>query len=361
MKRQLAAILYADVAGYSRLTGLDEEATHQKLDAGLNLLTDVIADRGGRKIHEAGDAILAEFQSATDAVDSAVEFQLQMSARNEGLAEDERLAFRIGVHLGEVIHDRDDIYGDGVNLAARIQELAEPGGVCISGTVYEQVEGQVKQSFEDLGYRKFKNISQSIHVYRTRLSGGNELHPMQAIMARGAGMPMYDDELDKTPVVTGRCLCGQVTFEITEPAIGTGCCHCRMCQRALGAPMNAWGAFRREAVRFTNRKPKIYRSSLINSRGFCGNCGTSFPSGTNKILAFPTATLDNPEDFAPTWHAGIESQMPWLDIHDTLPRTQCEESPGLRKAWESVDVPDPADWKELPYTAVITKKAPERY
>ncbi len=135
MKRQLTAILYADVAGYSRLTGLDEEQTHQKLDAGLNLLTDVIAAHGGQKVHEAGDAILAEFQSVTAAVNAAVAFQRQMSARNVELAEDERLAFRIGVNLGEVIHDRDDIYGDGVNLAARIQELAEPGVVCISGTV----------------------------------------------------------------------------------------------------------------------------------------------------------------------------------------------------------------------------------
>ena len=364
MKRQLAAILYADVAGYSRLTGLDEEATHQKLDAGLNLLTDVIGANGGQKVHEAGDAILAEFQSVIEAVDSAVEFQLQMSTRNEGLAEDECLAFRIGVHLGEVIHDRDDIYGDGVNIAARIQELAEPGGVCLSGTVYEHVEGQIEQSFEDLGYRKFKNISQSIHVYQIRLSGSSELHPMQAVLARAGGMPSVfdDDDVDKPPVVTGRCLCGAVTFEITEPAIGTGVCHCRMCQRALGASMNAWAAFRKEAVRFTNHEPKTYRSSLIGSRRFCGNCGTSLPpySEAAKVLVFPVATLDNPEDFAPTWHGGIESQMPWLDIHDTLPRTRSEEGPSLRKAWESVGVPDPADWKELPYTAVITDKAPVR-
>ena len=144
MKRQLAAILYADVAGYSRLTGLEEEETHRKLDAGLNLLTDVIAKHGGQKIHEAGDAILAEFQSVTAAVNSAVEFQHQMATRNAGPAEDERLEFRVGVNLGEIIRDREDIYGDGVNLAARIQELAEPGGVCISSTVYEQIIGKVR-------------------------------------------------------------------------------------------------------------------------------------------------------------------------------------------------------------------------
>ena len=130
MERQLAAILYADVAGYSRLTGLDEEETHRKLDVGLNLLTDVISAHGGRKLHEAGDAILAEFKSVTEAVTTALEFQGQMSKQNAAVAEEERFQFRVGVNLGEVIHDRDDIYGEGVNLAARIQELAEPGGAC---------------------------------------------------------------------------------------------------------------------------------------------------------------------------------------------------------------------------------------
>ena len=109
MEHQLAAILYADVAGYSRLTGLDEEETHRKLDASLNLLSDVIAAHGGQKIHEAGDAILAEFKSVTAAVNSAVEFQRRMSPRNSELARDERLEFRVGVNLGEVIHDRGDI------------------------------------------------------------------------------------------------------------------------------------------------------------------------------------------------------------------------------------------------------------
>ena len=111
MEHQLAAILYADVAGYSRLTGLDEEETHRKLDAGLNLLSDVIAA-------EAGDAILAEFKSVTAAVNSAVEFQRRMSPRNAELAKDERLEFRVGVNLGEVIHDRGDVYGDDVNLSS---------------------------------------------------------------------------------------------------------------------------------------------------------------------------------------------------------------------------------------------------
>ena len=344
MKRQLAAILYADVAGYSRLTGLDEEQTHQKLDAGLNLLTDVIAAHGGEKVHEAGDAILAEFQSVTAAVNAAVAFQRQMSARNVELAEDERLAFRIGVNLGEVIHDRDDIYGDGVNLAARIQELAEPGGVCISGTVYEQVTGKVDQMFDDLGHRKVKNIAQSIRVYRAHLSD----------MPSGAeDQPLFDFDshaTDRSSLITGRCLCGDIRYEINQPAAGTGVCHCRMCQRAIGASLDAWTAFPAEAVRFTNGEPKYYRSSLIAERGFCANCGSSllvryYAPEVSEFLIMMTACLDNPEDFAPTWHGCIESQMPWLDIHDDLPRTRSDDSRDLHKRWKAVGVPNPADWK----------------
>ena len=159
MKRQLAAILYADVAGYSRLTGLDEEETHKKLDAGLRLLTEVISVQGGQKVHEAGDAILAEFQSVTAAVNSAVKFQRHMAVQNAELADDERLEFRVGVNLGEFIRDRDDIYGDSVNLSARIQELAEPGGVCVSGTVYDQVQGKAGRRPRIARIRRFHTLS----------------------------------------------------------------------------------------------------------------------------------------------------------------------------------------------------------
>ena len=173
VERQLAAILYADVAGYSRLTGLDEAETHRKLDAGLNLLTDIIAAHGGQKLHEAGDAILAEFKSVTEALTAALEFQGQMSEQNAPVADEQRMKFRVGVNLGEVIHARDDIYGESVNLAARIQELAEPGGVCVSGSVYEQVAGRTDQLFDDLGHRKLKNIAQSVRVYQARIANLN--------------------------------------------------------------------------------------------------------------------------------------------------------------------------------------------
>ena len=143
MERHLAAILYADVVGYSRLTGQNEEETHRKLDAGLDLLAEVIDDHHGQKVHEAGDAILAEFKSVTEAVNAALDFQRHMSARNAELAEDVRLEFRIGVNLGEVIHDRNDIYGDGVNLAARIEQLNKEHQtrVLVSGATIEYLHG----------------------------------------------------------------------------------------------------------------------------------------------------------------------------------------------------------------------------
>lgn len=337
MKCQLAAILYADVAGYSRLTELDEEETHRKLDAGLNLLNDVIAAHGGQKINEAGDAILAEFQSATASVHSGIEFQRQMSTRNSELAEDIRLEFRVGINLGEVLHNRNDIYGDGVNLAARIQELAEPGGVCISGTIYEQVAGKIDLIFDDLGYHKVKNISQSVHVYRAQLSH---------LPSCAEGQPYFDfdsNAIDRSSLITGRCLCGDVCYEISQPVIGTGFCHCRMCQRFSGAPVTAFAVFPSEAVRFTKGEPTYYKSSLIYERGFCANCGSSlsgryYAPEVSDWIGIKTASLDHPEEFAPTWHLGIESKMPWFDIRDELPRVRCSDSPELLKRWEAVGV-----------------------
>ena len=350
MEHQLAAILYADVAGYSRLTGVDEEGTHQKLNTGLNLLADVIAAHDGQKVHEAGDAILAEFQSVTAAVNAAIKFQRQMYALNVDLAESDRLEFRVGVNLGEVIHDREDIYGDGVNLAARIQDLAEPGGVCISGSVYEQVNGKIDQSFDDLGYRKVKNIAQSIHVYRVRFADMSLSVKNQNMDSDLNPFLSSFEAIDTSPLITGRCMCGDVSYEISQPAISTCICHCRMCQRATSATFALWTAFRPEAVRFTKTEPKYYKSSLIAERGFCSNCGTRltmryYPAEPSDILAIVTASLDHPEDFSPTYHLGIESQMPWLHMHDDLPRTRSEDALGLHKRWEAVGVNEPADWK----------------
>ncbi len=354
MERQLAAILYADVAGYSRLTGQNEEQTHQLLNAALTILTDSITASGGSKVHEAGDAILAEFPSVTAAVDTAFEFQKSMLSWKSDLAEDERVRFRIGIHIGEVMRDRDDIYGDGVNIAARIEEIAHPGSLCVSSAVVEQLATGSKYHFDDLGYRHFKNIDRPVHVYQLRSSdllGGN---PMEDIERRVEHMPLFDDDVGKPPVTSGQCVCGSVKFEVTEEALGTGYCHCRICQRSTGAPLFAWTAFPLDAVKFSRDKLKYNRTSLIAEQGFCENCGCPVvwrslkPTPANYFV-LATTCLDNPEDYAPTWHQGVESQLPWLEVQDSLPRTRCEESPMLRKAWGSMGVPDPADWKALDY------------
>lgn len=349
MKRQLAAVLYADVAGYSRLTGHNEQSTHEKLNAGLNLLTEEINNRAGRKVHEAGDAILAEFASITEAVSCAIEFQTQMADRNSEVAEQERLEFRIGVNLGEVIHDRDDIYGTGVNLAARIQELADSGGICVSSTVFEQIQGNVDCTFEDLGHHRLKNIAQSIHVYALKI--------LDTSPTESQGL-FFDTLATQTPVVTGGCLCGEIRYEATEEELGTGYCHCRMCQRFTGSPATVGTGFRKQSFRITRGEPKIYASSKIAQRAFCPTCGSSLwmhwlTGDTRGQWVFVhTVSLDKPEIRAPTSHLGIESQMPWHDIHDDLPRRRCEDAPEIVQAWDSAGV----SISEYPRNVEISKK-----
>jgi len=164
--RKLAAIFYADVAGYSRLTGVDEEGTHRTLSTYLDAITELIQDHGGRVLHYAGDAVLAEFASVVVAVNCAVEIQRNIASRNKGLSDDRKVQFRIGVNLGDVIVDRDEIYGNGVNVAARVEGLAEPGGVCVSASVFEQVKGRIDVGFENMGPQKVKNIEDPVHTYR---------------------------------------------------------------------------------------------------------------------------------------------------------------------------------------------------
>ena len=358
MKRQLAAILYADAAGYSRLTGQNEARTHQQLSTGLNLLTDKIAAHDGSKVHEAGDAILAEFSSVTSAVEVAVEFQLLMESRESEIEIGEQIEFRIGINVGEVIHDRGDIYGDGVNIAARIQEVAAPGGLCVSAAVLEQLTTEISYSFDDLGFRNFKNINRPVHVYQLKLSDLTEHEPATDIDSRIKGQPLFDDVIESPVITKGQCVCGSVRFEITQEALGTGYCSCRICQRCTSAPVLAWVAFPTEAVKFSGDRPGYYRLSLIGEKGFCMKCGTHVVYRSIKpvpadFLVIPTAALDDPENYAPTWHTGIESQMPWLQIHDDLPRLRSDESPSLRKSWSSVGVSDPDDWVALGYEQAL--------
>jgi TolB-like protein/class 3 adenylate cyclase len=167
--RRLAAILAADVAGYSRLMGADEEGTHERLQASFReLVNPKITERRGRIVKNTGDGFLAEFQSVVDAVRCAVDVQRAMIDREPDVPEDRRVRFRIGVNLGDVIAESGDIYGDGVNVAARLEGLAEPAGVCVSGMVWEHIRDKLPFSFEDRGEQSVKNIARPVSVYALR-------------------------------------------------------------------------------------------------------------------------------------------------------------------------------------------------
>jgi len=168
-RRKLTAILSADVVGYSRLMAADEAATVETLKAYRDIITRLVARHGGRVVNAPGDALLAEFPSAVEAVQAAIEIQQSVEGHNIELEADRRMQFRIGVNLGDVIEEADGtIYGDGVNIAARLEALAEGGGVCISSTVYDAVEGKLASGFDFLGEHQVKNITKPVRVYRVR-------------------------------------------------------------------------------------------------------------------------------------------------------------------------------------------------
>jgi len=167
--RRLAAILAADVVGYSRLMGADEEGTHERLKAHLRELVDPkVGEHRGRIVKNTGDGLLAEFPSVVDAVCCAVEVQRGMIDRNADAPEDKRIDFRMGVNLGDVIVEPEDIFGDGVNIAARLEALAEPGGICISRVVRDQIRDKLPYPFEDGGQQSVKNIARPVRVYAMR-------------------------------------------------------------------------------------------------------------------------------------------------------------------------------------------------
>jgi adenylate cyclase len=181
--RRLAAILAADVAGYSRLMGADEEGTHERLRRHLRDLVDPkIKEHRGRIVKNTGDGMLAEFSSVVDAVRCAVEMQRAMADRNAETVEDRRITFRIGINLGDVIAEEGDIYGDGVNVAARLEALAEPGGICISRVVRDQIRDKLPYPFEDKGEQSVKNIARSVRVFALRPEAVAEL-PTPAVSA----------------------------------------------------------------------------------------------------------------------------------------------------------------------------------
>lgn len=182
-KRKISAILSTDVAGYSRLMEEDETATVRTVEAYRETIAIIIKQHRGRIIDSPGDNTLSEFASVVDAVQGAVEIQQVITAKNADLPENRKMEFRIGINLGDVIEEGDRIYGDGVNLAARIQTIADPGSICISGSAYEQIKSKLALGYEDLGERLVKNISEPVRVYRI---------PMDSRVGRGSGVKRRD-------------------------------------------------------------------------------------------------------------------------------------------------------------------------
>ncbi len=175
MARRLAAILAADVVGYARLMGADESGTLARLKAlRKELVQPKISERGGRVVKLMGDGLLAEFPSVVEAVHCAVDIQQAMAGREADLPDERRVRLRIGINLGDVMVEGSDIYGDGVNVAARLEALAEPGGLCLSGTAFDTIDGKLDLAFEDLGAQQVKNIARPVRVYRLRISDADQ-------------------------------------------------------------------------------------------------------------------------------------------------------------------------------------------
>src|SRR5260370_4309457 len=204
--RKLAAILAADVVGYSRLAGADEERTLARLRALRSELIDpTIAIHHGRIVKRTGDGIIVEFRSVVDAARCAIEVQSAMVDRNAGVSPDKRIEFRVGIHLGDVVEEGDgDLMGDGVNIAARLQGVCEPGGLCLSEDAYRQVRDRLKESFVDLGEKHLKNIARPVRVFGLTAaaigaakSGGFRAGPPPA--GERAGLPALSPALARPP------------------------------------------------------------------------------------------------------------------------------------------------------------------
>ena len=165
-RRELKSILFADVAGYTRLMHEDEEATHERISGFVRMFEKECGEFGGEILEVRGDGVFAVFSSAADSVRFADKIQDAVEAHNQKYAEDRKIRFRIGIHLGDVVRDEKFHYGDSVNIAARIEGLADTGGICISSAVYQQVRNSVKFGYENLGLQRLKNIKEAVEVYR---------------------------------------------------------------------------------------------------------------------------------------------------------------------------------------------------
>jgi class 3 adenylate cyclase len=337
VERRLAAVLLADVVGYSRLMGENETATLRELqEHQFAMVNPTIGQHHGRIVKLMGDGVLVEFKSVVDAVECAVAIQRGMVLRNFEVPENRQIRFRIGVNIGDLLIDGDDIYGDGVNVASRLQEMAAPNGVCISSAVLRHIDGVVDCTFVDRGAHQFKNISRAVRVYQFSPTSDSGSASDQA-----AFRPFIDLPSDMQPMAEGGCLCGNIRYAVTGNALGSMLCHCRMCQKYSGAPILEGTTFPADSFRLTKGSPKFYKSSAIAERGFCADCGSPvvyrglIGYWTNWIVV-TTGSFDEPQRFPPTYHLGIESSLPWLKILDDLPKTTCRDSPSLVEAYASV-------------------------
>lgn len=339
MERKLAAILATDIVGFSGLVSQDESGTLAKL---MRLEREVIrmqveANRG-RVFKSTGDGFLAEFSSVFEAVNCAIGIQKASALEARRSNSGNSLILRIGVSLGDVMVHGTDVLGDGVNIAARLEAIAEPGGIAVSGEVMAQINGKIALPLVDCGHKQVKTTDTPIHVFMTKSKPGEEV----------GFLDFDEDDLAKT-LVKGGCICGSVRYEINAPAISTGYCHCNCCRKFSGSAVNAWTAFPASAVRFLGKEPNYFATTPIAERGFCTDCGASMtyklvqPRET-AYLVLHTSSLDHPENFAPSVHSGIESKLPWFDILDDLPRTRSADSRVLQEAWSSVGLPDPETW-----------------
>lgn len=342
MERKLAAIMAIDVVGFAGHVSRDESWTIAEL---MRLERDVIgmqveANRG-RVFKSTGDGFLAEFSSVFEAVNCAIGVQRASAIEARQSDTDNSLILRVGVSLGDVVVHGADILGEGVNIAARLEAMAEPGGIAVSGEVMAQISGNIDLPLVDCGHKKFKSTDKPIHVYMTQSKSSEA----------GGFLDFDEDDLAKS-LVKGGCICGSVRYEINAPAISTGYCHCSCCRKFSGSAVNAWTAFPTSAVRFLNEQPLYFATTPIAKRGFCSKCGASLtyklvqPRET-AYLVLHTSSLDQPEEFAPSVHSGLESKLPWFDILDDLPRTRSADSRVLQEAWSSVGLPDPETWGPL--------------
>ena len=231
--RKLAAILAADVAGYSRLAGADEERTLARLRAlRSDLLDPTIALHHGRVVKRTGDGILIEFRSVVDAVRCAIELQNGMVERNAGLPPERRIEFRIGIHLGDVVEESDgDLMGDGVNIAARLEGIAKPGAICLSEDAYRQVKSRLDLAVNDLGTTQLKNITEQVRVYSLEVGNPATGKPTKKSAAPKAWVRLASPRAATLLVAVAAV--GIVTWQVVErlgaPSRGSG----SVCQHAL--------------------------------------------------------------------------------------------------------------------------------